>query len=104
MPNDDIYRLSYGAGKELAKPVDLASMTPEQQRVVYDYYYQLGREYLKENPQNFGEIISRPVDRRENYVKRCVGLPGQTLEIRIVLFIWMVKLIKSLIMCSIVIW
>ena len=45
-------------------------------------YYQLGREYLKENPQNFGEIISRPVDRRENYVKRCVGLPGQTLEIK----------------------
>ena len=82
VPNDDIYRLSYGAGKELAKPVDLASMTPEQQRVVYDYYYQLGREYLKENPQNFGEIISRPVDRRENYVKRCVGLPGQTLEIK----------------------
>ena len=32
VPNDDIYRLSYGAGKELAKPVDLASMTPEQQR------------------------------------------------------------------------
>ena len=57
-------------------------MSPEQQRVVYDYYYQLGREYLKENPQNFGEIISRPVDRRENYVKRCVGLPGQTLEIK----------------------
>ena len=82
VPNDDVYRLSYGAGKELAKPVDLASMTPEQQRVVYDYYYQLGREYLKENPQNFGEIISRPVDRRENYVKRCVGLPGQTLEIK----------------------
>ena len=82
VPNDDVYRLSYGAGKELAKPVDLASMSPEQQRVVYDYYYQLGREYLKENPQNFGEIISRPVDRRENYVKRCVGLPGQTLEIK----------------------
>ena len=82
VPNDDVYRLSYGAGKELAKPVDLASMSPEQQWVVYDYYYQLGREYLKENPQNFGEIISRPVDRRENYVKRCVGLPGQTLEIK----------------------
>ena len=26
--------------------------------------------------------MSRPTDRRENYVKRCVGLPGQTLEIR----------------------
>ena len=26
--------------------------------------------------------MSRPVDRRENYVKRCVGLPGQTLQIK----------------------
>ena len=65
----------FRSGKELAKPVDLASMTSEQQRVVYDYYYQLGREYLKENPQNFGEIISRPVDRRENYV-----IPSSSLE------------------------
>jgi signal peptidase I len=31
---------------------------------------------------DFGEIGYRPTDRRENYVKRCVGLPGQTLEIK----------------------
>jgi valyl-tRNA synthetase len=30
----------------------------------------------------FGKVGWRPVDRRENYVKRCVGLPGQTLEIK----------------------
>ena len=30
----------------------------------------------------FGDIVVRPVDRRENYVKRCVGLPGQTLQIK----------------------
>lgn len=29
-----------------------------------------------------GENIWRPVDRRENFVKRCVGLPGQTIEIK----------------------
>ena len=49
-------------------------------------YYQLcsmyGREAVWNNPQVFGEVVWRPVDRRENYVKRCVGLPGQTLEIR----------------------
>jgi len=28
-----------------------------------------------------GEVFCRPVDRRENYVKRCVGLPGETLKI-----------------------
>lgn len=40
------------------------------------------RAYILSNPQEFGEVISRPVDRRENYVKRCVGLPGEWLEIR----------------------
>ena len=33
----------------------------------------LAREYT---------IVSRPVDKRENYIKRCVGLPGDTLEVR----------------------
>ena len=54
----------------------------EQQRQVFEFYYQSGLKYIKEHPEDFGEIISRPVDRRENYVKRCVGLPGQTLEIK----------------------
>ncbi len=26
-------------------------------------------------------IITHPVDKRENYVKRCIGLPGDTLQI-----------------------
>ena len=29
----------------------------------------------------FGEVVWRPVDRRENYVKRCVGVPGDSLQI-----------------------
>ena len=29
----------------------------------------------------FGDIVVRPVDRRENYVKRCVGSPGDSLRI-----------------------
>jgi len=82
VPAEDIYRLSIQAGKELTKPMDLASLNPEQQRVVYDHYYRTGRRYIDENKAMFGEVVSRPVDRRENYVKRCVGLPGQTLEIK----------------------
>ena len=27
-------------------------------------------------------VISRPVDKRENYIKRCVALPGDTVEVR----------------------
>ncbi|MBO7323844.1 MAG: S26 family signal peptidase, partial [Bacteroidales bacterium] len=36
---------------------------------------------VRSQPQVFGEIVWRPVDRRENYVKRCVGLPGDSLQI-----------------------
>lgn len=49
-----------------------------------DYYTlcaMYGRDYIKAHPEKFGEIITRPVDRRENYVKRCVGLPGDSLQI-----------------------
>lgn len=78
---EDIYRLSYQAGKELSKPIDMSGLSLEDQRLVFDYYYQVGRKYINDNPQLFGEIVVRPVDRRENYVKRCVGLPGQILQI-----------------------
>jgi signal peptidase I len=32
--------------------------------------------------QRHGGLIYRPVDKRENYIKRCVGLPGDWLEIK----------------------
>ena len=50
-----------------------------------DYYtlcYYLGREYVHQRSDIFGDIVWRPVDRRENYVKRCVATPGDTLQIR----------------------
>ena len=40
-----------------------------------------GREAILRNKEQFGDVIYRPVDRRENYVKRCIGLPGETLKI-----------------------
>lgn len=42
----------------------------------------LGRSIVKEHPQEFGEVHFRPVDRRDNYVKRCVALPGDTFQIK----------------------
>ena len=73
VPAEDIYRLSYQAGKELTNPIDFSKLDAAQQRIVYDHYYQVGRKYLNENKAMYGEIVARPVDRRENYVKRCVG-------------------------------
>lgn len=40
-----------------------------------------GREMVNRDKRNFGNIITRPVDKRENYIKRCVGLPSDTLQI-----------------------
>ena len=82
VPAEDIYRLSYQAGQALSKPIDMDRLTPVQEYEVYQYYYEAGRRYINTNPLQYGEVISRPVDRRENYVKRCVGLPGQTLQIK----------------------
>ena len=50
-----------------------------------DYYtlcQERGRDVVWNNKEIFGDIIYRPVDRRDNYVKRCLGLPGETLQIR----------------------
>lgn len=45
--------------------------------MVRDY----GRERVNNDEYNFGEIISRPLDKRENYIKRCMAMPGDRLEI-----------------------
>ena len=50
-----------------------------------DYYtlcQMYGRDVVHNNQSQFGDIIYRPVDRRDNYVKRCLGLPGETLQIK----------------------
>ena len=49
-----------------------------------DYYtlcHYYGQELVHKRIDVFGEIVVRPVDRRENYVKRCVGAPGDSLKI-----------------------
>jgi signal peptidase I len=45
-------------------------------------YYGLIRNYGRKTIHSQYEVISRPVDKRENFVKRCVGLPGDTLELK----------------------
>ncbi len=43
----------------------------------WDTYYNQARELVKRNYT----IVVRPVDRRDNYIKRCVAVPGDSLEI-----------------------
>jgi len=42
------------------------------------YYNQLARKEIWDNYT----VIYRPVDRRDNYVKRCIGIPGDTVTIK----------------------
>ncbi|RHL12575.1 MULTISPECIES: S26 family signal peptidase [Bacteroides] len=79
----DFYSLAYNEGQRMyPNPVNMDSLTRKQQGAVYDLYYNAGRNLILSNPKMYGDVVIRPVDRRENYVKRCVGLPGDTLEIR----------------------
>ena len=79
----DIYALAYGEGLEHYKSIlpRLDSLPRREQYEVFRGIYAWGRNYITEHPNIFGDITVRPVDRRENYVKRCVGLPGDTLQI-----------------------
>lgn len=70
----DIVVFNFPAGDTVALKVQ----NPDYYTLVRLY----GRDYIEQNPQVFGDVIYRPVDRRENYVKRAVGLPGQTLSIK----------------------
>ena len=49
-------------------------------------YYQLARMYGRErvwnDPSNFGKVVDRPVDKRENYIKRCIGIPGDEINMK----------------------
>lgn len=58
---------------------------PEGDSMVVQYpgqnYYSLIRQYGREYIQEEFDIITHPVDKRENFIKRCVGLPGDTVQI-----------------------
>ena len=79
----DYYQMCYSIGYQIyPNRPDPDSLSAEQRLKYFDIIYEAGRNAILQNQAEYGEIITRPADRRENYVKRCVGLPGQTLEIR----------------------
>ena len=79
----DYYQMCYSIGYQIyPNRPDPDSLTAEQRLKYFETIYEAGRNELWRNRGEYGEIIIRPADRRENYVKRCVGLPGQTLQIK----------------------
>ncbi|OJV39363.1 MAG: S26 family signal peptidase [Bacteroidales bacterium 36-12] len=57
-------------------------MSNQSHSPTIDEIMDAGRKVVRAKKHEYGEIVYRPVDRRENYVKRCVGLPGDMFEIR----------------------
>lgn len=77
----DYYGMAYEIGRKLLPATLVPGMTAAEQRQAYRQIYAAGSAYIKGNTFQFGDVVSRPTDRRENYVKRCVGLPGQQFKI-----------------------
>lgn len=46
-----------------------------------NFYYDIVRQVGWTQAQRMGKTMTRPVDKRENYVKRCVAIPGDSLRI-----------------------
>ena len=79
----DVHTMCYVYGMEIERGHHGVDTLPAALAyTAYKDIYKSGLEYMKSNPDEFGEFVHRPVDRRENYVKRCIGLPGERLEIK----------------------
>jgi signal peptidase I len=70
---DDYVVFNYPAGDSVFSKIDI------------DYYSEIqynGRQSIRDAESYTGKVFRRPVDKREHYVKRCVAIPGDMLEIR----------------------
>jgi signal peptidase I len=72
---NDVVVFNFPAGDTIINLPDFGSAVP-----YYDVVKALGRE---ETWNRFGsDIIVHPYDKADNYIKRCVGVPDDTLEIK----------------------
>ena len=71
--NDDVVVFNFPEGDTVATNV--------QDRSYYELIRSFGRERVNTDKRSFGDIIYRPVDKRENYIKRCIAIPGDSLKL-----------------------
>ncbi|MCL2417311.1 MAG: S26 family signal peptidase [Bacteroidales bacterium] len=60
---------------------DTVSTVYQSTRDYYALVREYGRDEVWRNRARFGDIIVRPVDKRENFVKRSVAVAGDTLQV-----------------------
>jgi signal peptidase I len=82
--NPDYYNVMLDAGRsELARNKQLSlkkTFNSDWER--NKHIRSVGRKVINNNEDTFGKVLYRPVDRRDNYVKRCVAIPGDIFEMR----------------------
>ncbi len=81
--NPDYYISCWRMGNAIASrnPSVLKGIENASQFEVNRKLRELGKQQIILNPETWGEVVYRPVDRRDNYVKRCVAVAGDTLKI-----------------------
>ena len=71
--NDDVVVFNFPEGDTVALNM--------QDRSYYELCRSYGRDRVVGDKRTFGDIIYRPVDKRENYIKRCIAIPGDSMKI-----------------------
>ena len=71
--NDDVVVFNFPEGDTVALKM--------QDRSYYELIRSYGRDRVRSDNRLFGDIIYRPVDKKENYIKRCVAIAGDSLKI-----------------------
>jgi len=72
--NDDVVVFNFPEG-------DTVSVRLQESSDYYELVRMYGRAQVWGDKRTFGDIVYRPVDKRENYIKRCIGVPGDSLKI-----------------------
>ncbi len=81
-PDRDYYTLVREYGFSVYAQKLGAALDREKGLVIDDFNQKkLIHEYGSQEMAKRSEIIARPVDRRDNYVKRCVGIPGDSIQV-----------------------
>lgn len=78
------YKRLKGLGKVRRNDVIVFNF-PEGDTVIAQYpgqnYYSLVRQFGRDYIYNGFSYVTHPVDKRDNYIKRCIGIPGDSIRI-----------------------
>ncbi len=83
MPNPDYYSIILNMGLNSLQREDAEKIRNMQTAWERNHYISsIGRRRVMQPSSPLSKIVWRPVDKRDCYVKRCIGMPGDSLEVR----------------------